>query len=129
MTRKTVVSYGGGTNSTALLIGMVERGETPPHAILFADTGGEHPGTYAQVRLFSGWLQSRGYPRITVVWKVTREGERQTLEERCLDKKMLPSVAYGYKSCSQKYKIQQGAGARLGMARLGGSAVAVPGDV
>lgn len=33
-----MVSYGGGTNSTAMLIGMVERGERPD-AILFADTG------------------------------------------------------------------------------------------
>jgi len=37
-----VVSYGGGVNSTAVLVGMVERG-IRPDAILFADTGGEHP--------------------------------------------------------------------------------------
>ena len=56
-----VVSYGGGTNSTAMLIGMVERSE-PVDLILFADTGGERPGTYAYVDLFSGWLRERGYP-------------------------------------------------------------------
>jgi hypothetical protein len=102
----TVVSYGGGTNSSALLIGMVTRGEPPPYAILFADTGGEHPSTYAYLRIFSDWLEGQGYPRITVVWKVTKEGHRLTLEENCLQKRMLPSEAYGYKSCSQKYKIQ-----------------------
>ena len=37
---KTIVSYGGGTNSTAMLVGLWERGERPD-AIVFADTGGE----------------------------------------------------------------------------------------
>lgn len=103
---KRVVSYGGGTNSTAMLIGMVGGREPAPHAILFADTGGELPSTYAYLALFSDWLDAHRYPRITVVQKVTREGKTLTLEENCLQQRMLPSVAYGYKSCSQKYKIQ-----------------------
>jgi len=44
-----VVSFGGGTNSTAMLVGMWERGERPD-AILFADTGGEKPHTYQHAR-------------------------------------------------------------------------------
>lgn len=102
----TVVSYGGGTNSTALLVGMVGRDEPAPYAILFADTGGERPATYAYLDTFSDWLIARGYPRVTVVWKVTKDGGRLTLEENCLQQRMLPSVAYGYKTCSQKYKVQ-----------------------
>lgn len=35
-----VASFGGGTNSTAMLIGMWERGENVD-LILFADTGGD----------------------------------------------------------------------------------------
>jgi len=35
-----VVSYGGGTNSTALLVGMQER-DLRPDLILFADPGGD----------------------------------------------------------------------------------------
>lgn len=104
--RVSVVSYGGGTNSTALLVGMVGQGEPPPHAVLFADTGGERPATYAHLARFSDWLVARGYPRVTVVWRVDRYGERLTLERNCLDHHMLPSVAYGYKTCSQKFKIQ-----------------------
>lgn len=42
---KIVVSYGGGTNSTALLVGMVNN-KIIPDAIIFADTGGEKPETY-----------------------------------------------------------------------------------
>lgn len=37
-----VVSFGGGVNSTAVLIGLHDRSEIPD-AILFADTGGEKP--------------------------------------------------------------------------------------
>ena len=39
-----IVSYGGGTNSTAMLIAMVLKG-IKPDLILFADTGGELPET------------------------------------------------------------------------------------
>ena len=98
-----VVSYGGGTNSTALLIGMVERGE-PVDLILFADTGGERPDTYEYVRRFSKWLAARDYPSITVVWSVTKNGDRLTLEQRSLGRGMLPSKAYGYSKCSLRFK-------------------------
>ena len=32
-------------------------------------------------------------------------GRRQTLEQECLRSRSLPSIAYGHKKCSQKYKI------------------------
>ena len=41
-----IVSYGGGANSTALLVGLHQH-RIPVDLILFADTGGEHPHTYA----------------------------------------------------------------------------------
>ena len=41
-----IVAYGAGTNSTALLVGMHERGERPD-LILFAETGGERVDPYA----------------------------------------------------------------------------------
>ena len=41
-----MVSYGGGANSTALLIGLHQH-RIPVDLILFADTGAEHPHTYA----------------------------------------------------------------------------------
>jgi hypothetical protein len=101
----TLASYGGGTNSTALLVELANRGERPD-LILFADTGGERPETYRYLELFSAWLKQRGFPEITVVRKVRRDQTVQTLEENCLEKKMLPSLAYGFKSCSQKFKVQ-----------------------
>ena len=42
------VSFGGGTNSTAMLCGFRERG-IKPDLIIFADTGAEMPHTYEQI--------------------------------------------------------------------------------
>lgn len=97
-----LVSFGAGTNSTAMLVGMHERGWRPD-AILFADTGGERPDTYAHLDAVNVWLKTVGFPEIITVRKA---GNCETLEENCIRMKMLPSIAYGYKSCSHKYKIQ-----------------------
>ena len=95
------VSYGGGTNSTAMLVGFVERGIIPD-VITFADTGGEKPPTYQYVAFFSKWLVDHGMPKITVV---KYDGKYETLEDECLGSGTLPSLAYGYKKCSQKWKL------------------------
>ncbi|WJN61318.1 phosphoadenosine phosphosulfate reductase [Pseudomonas sp. SO81] len=94
------VAYGAGTNSTALLVEMVRLGE-PVDAILFADTGGERPGTYAYRDLFSAWLVERGYPAITTV-----QASSATLEEDCLRRSALPALSYGFKTCSIRFKQQ-----------------------
>lgn len=97
-----VASYGGGTNSTAMLIECAKRGEQVD-LILFADTGGEKPHTYQYVEMFSDWLVEHVMPPIITVKK---GGIKETLEENCIRMNMLPSIAYGFKSCSHKYKIQ-----------------------
>lgn len=102
---KNIVSYGGGTNSTALLVGMVERG-IKPDAILFADTGGEKPETYSYVDYFSKWLVSKDFPAIKTVKYHTKDSELVTLEQYLLSRKVLPPIAYGFKSCSDKFKIR-----------------------
>lgn len=97
-----IVSCGLGTNSTAMLVGMKERGIRPDY-ITFADTGGEKPHTYEHMEILQEWLKANDFPPIMVVKK---GGLQETLEEECLRRKALPSVAYGWKTCSQKYKIQ-----------------------
>lgn len=97
-----IVSFGGGTNSTAMLVGLWERGEKVD-LILFADTGGEKPHTYAHVLEMSEWLVAHGMPQIVTV-KRDPHGVVRTLEQDCFDGKMLPSIAYGFKACSMKYK-------------------------
>ena len=99
-----MVSYGGGANSTALLIGLHQH-RIPVDLILFADTGAEHPHTYAYLEVMDSWLKDHGMPPITRVYKTTRDGKRLTLEDECLQSCSLPSIAYGFKRCSLKHKI------------------------
>ena len=63
-----MVSYGGGVNSTALLIGLHQH-RIPVDLILFADTGAEHPHTYAYLDIMDRWLKGHGMPPITRVYK------------------------------------------------------------
>lgn len=98
VSRQTVVSYGAGTNSTAMLVGLHERGERPD-LILFADTGGERPETYSHRDAVSDWCEGVGFPRI-----VTVKAPNKLLEQDCIDRKALPSIAYGFKTCSLRWK-------------------------
>lgn len=100
-----VVAYGGGVNSTAMLIWM-RQNQVPADLILFADTGCEQPHTYAYLPIMNDWLEQNGMPRITVVEYVDHNGERLTLEQECLRSGTLPALAYGYKRCSLKHKVE-----------------------
>ena len=100
----TVVGYGGGTDSTAMLVGLWQR-QVPVDLILFADPGGEQPHTYEYLEIMERWLLEHGMPPITKVWYTTKDGERLTLEQECLRSGSLPSIAYGHKKCSLKHKV------------------------
>ena len=97
---KTVLCNGGGVNSAGMQIEMYRRG-LRPDLTLFADTGGERPETYAFVSELSRWLVAHGMDPIITV-RVTGE----LLEENCLRREALPSVAYGFKTCSQRWKSE-----------------------
>jgi len=99
-----VVACGLGTNSIAIFVEMKKRGIVPD-LILFSDTGGERPETYQYLGIINVWLVENGMPEIITVKKVDLHGEVMTLERNCLEQKMLPSLAYGFKSCSLKYKV------------------------
>ena len=99
-----IVSFGGGTNSTAMIIGM-HQNKIPIDLILFADTGGEQPHTYVFIETFNRWLMEHGLPEITFVQYYDKDGNRLTLEQECINSKTLPSMAYGFKRCSLKHKI------------------------
>lgn len=98
-----IVAYGGGTNSTALLIGMYHHG-IPADLIIFADTGAEQPYTYEFIPIMNRWLTEHGMPEITVVENVDCNGDRLSLETECLRGGTLPAIAYGHKNCSLKHK-------------------------
>lgn len=98
-----VVSYGAGKNSTALLLGLAERGE-PPDAILFADTGGEFPETYAHLDAMDRWAQRELGVRIERVHR--GYARHASLEAECHNLQTLPSKAFGFSGCSVKWKRQ-----------------------
>jgi hypothetical protein len=99
------VAYGLGVNSTAMLIEFARRG-IRPDLILFADTGGEKPETYQYLGVIRPFLAGVGFPDVVVVRYHPKRAAYRTLEGQCLHTGTLPSLAYGGKSCSLKYKKQ-----------------------
>lgn len=86
-----------------MLVEFARRG-IRPDLILFADTGGEKPDTYAYLPVFQEFLARVGFPAVTTVRYQPRRAVYDTLESQCLHTGTLPSLAYGGKSCSLKYK-------------------------
>lgn len=68
-----IVNFGGGTNSTGLLVGALERG-LRPDIVVFSDTGSEMPHTYEHLDAVSAWLVSKGLAPIQVTRWVTWMG-------------------------------------------------------
>lgn len=114
------MAFGGGVNSVAVLVWLARAG-LKPHAILMADPGSEHAHTVRyRDEILPAWLAAQGFPAVTTTTRI-REGEAlqaeaeakgttsriwrlETLEGECLRTQALPSVAYGWKKCSAKYK-------------------------
>lgn len=108
--QKIVVSYGGGVNSVAVLVQLSRLGLTPT-AIVMADPGSERAGTIDyRDRILPLWLAAHGFPPVTVITRIgegadnPRAWRLETLRDECLRINSLPSVAYGFKKCSAKYK-------------------------
>lgn len=106
-TRPLVVSYGAGVDSTAVLVGLYNRG-IRPDLIMFANVGGEKDQTYAYIPMMNAWLTKIGFPTITEVKYQAKNFKHwppyRSLEENCLTNGTLPSIAFGFGSCSQKWK-------------------------
>lgn len=103
--QKIYVAYGGGTNSTALIIRLIKM-ELSIEMIAFADTGGEKQFTYDYVSMFSEWVFDKIGKEIITVYPTTKDGERNNLYDDCMSRKALPSLAYGWKTCSDRYKAR-----------------------
>lgn len=103
-----VAAWGAGTDSTALIIEMVETGQRLDY-VLHADTGDERSHTRAFIPVFMDWLRQRGVPCEIVRYRPTRFlnwPEYRTLSENLLSNATLPSVSFGRNhSCSIKWKV------------------------
>ena len=83
-----LLSYGGGVNSTALILLMEDACEFvdifDQLHILFADTGCEHPQTYTYLEQMDAYLAQRGQ-------RIIRVSAEQPLLEMCHERNFLPS--------------------------------------
>jgi hypothetical protein len=107
MSDLTIVAYGGGTNSAATLVGMQERGMRPD-AVVMADTGDEKPYTYEHRLIVNEWCRKVGFPEIDLLPAGVHPQQLidGSLLNECMRLGVLPAKAYGFSSCSQKWKIE-----------------------
>lgn len=130
--RAIAVCAGLGVDSTAMMIKMVEM-RIRPDFITFADTGAEVEETYDYLPYFNEYLRDNDFPEIQVCsngpkTQATADRYNEAVDE-CLkrlkitvsDKRRkqlgliygnlianatLPSIAYGMKGCSVRYKLE-----------------------
>jgi hypothetical protein len=100
-----VVSFGGGANSTAVLL-LLQREGLRPDLITFADTGGEKPETYAYLDRMNAWCEQAGFPTITPVRLSKPVAGDLTLEAERLRLEQLPSKVVGNSQCSLRWKLE-----------------------
>jgi hypothetical protein len=95
------ISFGGGVNSTAMTIMLINEGWRGP--IVFADTSCEWPETYCYMRTFEAWLSERrlAITRLTgAPWQTG--AARLPLLDFCESKPQLPSPAFRW--CTTDWK-------------------------
>lgn len=72
------VNFGGGTNSVALVVELVNRG-FKPNWVIFADTGNERPATYEAIVRTARWLEARDIEfSVTRWWRQRGDGSERT---------------------------------------------------
>jgi 3'-phosphoadenosine 5'-phosphosulfate sulfotransferase (PAPS reductase)/FAD synthetase len=93
---KYVLSFGAGLNSTALMIMIIEK-KYPLDEVIFADTGGETPETYAHLKVTEEYLRLHNVPLRIVASK------NGTLYDTCNRRKVIPSQVWRW--CTRDKKI------------------------
>jgi len=97
------ISFGGGVNSVALTVLLVNEGWRGP--IVMADTGAEWPETVAYVEQFErDWLRPRGLHIEHLGAKWRESGYKLTLPEYCAQYAYLPFSRIRW--CTQRYKTR-----------------------
>lgn len=102
--RLLAVCFGSGVDSTAMLVALHLAG-LRPHVVTFADTGAEKPETMAHLDRMNAVLDAWGWDPIVVCRKVPLASTGYSdLYGNCIANETLPSLAFGMKSCSVKWK-------------------------
>jgi 3'-phosphoadenosine 5'-phosphosulfate sulfotransferase (PAPS reductase)/FAD synthetase len=93
---KFILSYGGGLNSTALLVFLINN-DYPLDEVIFADTGGEVPETYEYLKIIDSYLQGHNTP-----FRIVRS-RNGTLYDCCKRRRVIPSQIWRWST--RDYKI------------------------
>lgn len=102
--RLLAVCFGAGVDSTAMLVALKLAG-LRPDIITFADLVAEKPLTLFHLDRMNSVLAEWSWPPIVVCRKNTLpDTEYSDLYGNCISNETLPSLAFGMKSCSIKWK-------------------------
>lgn len=96
------LSYGGGTNSTALLIEIIKRG-LPLDYVVFADVGYEYPETYDFINNHFVKFCMDNNVKFCTVSKFTH-GKRETILEYFHNSYRVPDQIF--RDCTRRHKIE-----------------------
>jgi len=88
------LSFGGGVNSVALMLALIEHGEK--FEAVFVNHGADYPETYEYVDM----LRGKGYEITVIDGKL----EGLYLYEYCLKRGVVPSIARRW--CTSKFKVE-----------------------
>ena len=94
---KYILSYGGGVNSTALII-FVVKNKFPLDHVVFSDTGDEMPETYEYLGVMRKYLKRKKIP-----FEIVRVRNKESLSDRCLRRKVVPSQVWRW--CTRDMKV------------------------
>ena len=92
-----ILSYGGGLNSTALLIYLIKN-KMPLDMVIFSDTGDEHDYTYESVKFYKKYAEDHG-----IRFDIVKSTNNMSLYEYCYNKKITPSRMT--RNCTKNFKI------------------------
>lgn len=102
--RLVALCFGAGVDSTAMMVALHEAG-IRPDLITFADTGGEKSLTLVHLQKMQEVMRRWGWPPIEVCKAVPLAKTGYTdLFGNCMANETLPSLAFGMKSCSIRWK-------------------------
>lgn len=102
--RKLAACFGAGVDSTAMLVALHAAG-LRPDVITFADTNGEKRATMVHLARMAEVLRRWHWPAIDVcAKKMLPSTPYSDLYGNCMANETLPSLAFGLKSCSVKFK-------------------------
>lgn len=102
--RLMTACFGAGVDSTAMLVALRAAGLRPTW-VMFADTGGEKPETLSHIPQMNAVLKRWGWPQVLEVrHRTIGSTPYRDLEGNCVANETLPSLAFGMKSCSIKWK-------------------------